>query len=95
MLVDKRLTGRDPRRQGSYNMVDNLVRLCARAWTPPLPIMWCGADGAAVEKRGLQGVGKTRQGLLGICFTGKGCAAQPLARMDFAVTRCTRKFLFR
>src|SRR5262249_31015403 len=35
VLVDKHLTGRDPRRQGSYDTVDDLVRLCARAGTPP------------------------------------------------------------
>src|SRR4030095_16889058 len=86
VLVDTRLTGRNPRRQGSDDMVDDLVRLCARARTPPLLILGCGADGAVVEKRGLQGVGKMRQGLVGIRFTGEGRAAQRLEGFDFAVT---------
>src|SRR5262245_5389041 len=86
MLVDTRLAVREPRRQGSYDMVDDLVRLCATARTPPLAILGCGADGAVVEKRGLQVVGKMRQGLVGIRFTGKGRAAQRLEGFDFAVT---------
>ena len=86
MLVDKRMTGRDSRRQGSYYRVDDLVRLCARARTPALPILGRGADGAVVEKRGLHVVGKMRQGLVGIRFTGEGRAAQRLEGFDFAVT---------
>jgi hypothetical protein len=85
MLVDKRLTGRAPRRQGSDDTVDELVRRCARAWTPALPILGCGADGAVMEKRSLPVVGKMRQGLLGICCPGKGGAAQLLERMDCAL----------
>ena len=38
VLVDKRLTGCAPRRQGSSDIVDDLVRLGAMAWTPPLPL---------------------------------------------------------
>src|SRR5262249_11364618 len=86
VLVDTRLTGREPRRQGSSDMVDDLVRLGARARTPPLLILGCGVDGAVVETRGLQGVGQMRQGLLGIRFTGTGRAAQRLEGFDFAVT---------
>ena len=86
MLVDTRLTVREPRRQGSGDMVDDLVGLGARAWAPPLPIVGRGADGAVMEKRGLQVVRKTREGLLGIRFTGKGRAAQRLEGFDFVGT---------
>src|SRR5262249_32957577 len=86
VLVDTRLTGRDPRRQGSSDMVDDLVRLCARARTPPLLILGCGVDGTVVEKRGLQVVCKMRQGLLGIRCTGEGRAVQRLEGFDFVVT---------
>src|SRR4030095_1997259 len=86
VLVDKGLTGRDPRSESSYDVVDDLVGLCLRAGSPPLPIAWRGADGALVEKRGLQVVDKMCQGLLGIRFTGKGGEAQLLERLDFAVT---------
>ena len=58
LLVDKRPAVRAPRRQGSCDMVDALVGLCSRAWAPPLPIAWRGADGTLMEKRGLQGVYK-------------------------------------
>ena len=67
-------------------MVDDLGGLGSRAWSPPLPIVWRGADGAVVEKRRLQAVRKTGQRLLGIRFTGKGRAAQRLEGFDFVVT---------
>ena len=86
MLVDTRLAVREPRRQGSGDMVDDLVGLGARAWAPPLPIVGRGADGTVMEKRGLHVVGKTRQGLVGIRFTGKGRAAQRLEGFDFVGT---------
>jgi hypothetical protein len=53
LLVDKRLAVREPRRQGSGDMVDDLVRLGSGAWAPPLPIMWREADGTLREKRGI------------------------------------------
>ena len=86
MLVNTRLVVREPRRQGSGDMVDDLVRLGARAWAPPLPIMGRGGDGTVREKRGLHVVGKTCQGLSGIRFTGKGRAAQRLEGFDFVGT---------
>jgi hypothetical protein len=86
VLVDTRLTGREPRRQGSYERVDARVRLGARAGTSPRLILGCGADGAGVAKRGLHGVGTRRQGRLGIRCTGAGRAAQRLEGVDFAVT---------
>src|SRR5713101_2444899 len=86
MLVDTRLAVREPRRQGSCNMVDDLVGLGSGAWSPPLPIVGRGADGTVREKRGLQVVGKTRQGLLGIRFTGKSRAAQRLEGFDVVGT---------
>ena len=58
LLVDTRLTVREPRRQGAGDMVDDLVGLGARAGAPPLPIMGRGADGTVREKRGLHVVGK-------------------------------------
>ena len=67
-------------------MVDDLGGLGPRAWSPPLPIVGRGADGAVVEKRGLQACLKTRERLLGIRFTGKGGAAQRLESSDFLVT---------
>ena len=67
-------------------MVDDLVRLCATAWTPPLPILGCGADGAVVEKRGLQACHKTGERLLGIRFTSKRSPAQRLEGFAFLVT---------
>ena len=82
MLVNTRLVVREPRRQGAGDMVDDLVRLGARAWAPPLPILGRGGDGTVSEKRGLHVVGKTRQGLSGIRFTGKGRAAQRLEGFD-------------
>jgi hypothetical protein len=85
VLVDTRLTGRDPRRQGSAAMGDALVRLCARAGTPPLPLLGCGAERAVVEQRGLHVVGQMRQGLVGLRCTGTGRAAQRLAGVDCAV----------
>jgi len=57
-------------------MVDKVVGLGARAWAPSLPIVGRGADGAVVEKRGLQAFGTTRERLLGIGFTGKRGPAQ-------------------
>jgi len=86
-LVDTRLTGRAPRRQGSANRGDALGRRGARAWTPPLPLRGGGAAGAVVETRGRPVVGTRRQGLVGLCGTGTGGAAQPLERLDCAVTR--------
>ena len=59
-------------------MVDDLVGLGSRAWAPPFPIVGRGVDSTGMEKRALQVVGKTRQGLVGIRFTGKGRAAQRL-----------------
>src|SRR5712691_3099338 len=67
-------------------MVDEVVGLCSSAWTPPLPIVWCGADGAVVETRGLQTGHKPCERLLGIGFTGKRGAAQPREGFDFLVT---------
>src|SRR5215510_12810887 len=66
LLVDACLPVREPRRQSSCDMVDHLSRLSLRAWSPPLPIAWRGADGAVVEKRGLQVLGKMLQSLVGI-----------------------------
>jgi hypothetical protein len=65
-------------------MGDDLVGLGARPWAPALPILRRRADGIVREKRGLQSVGKTRQGLVGIRFPGTGRAAQRLAGLDFA-----------
>src|SRR5215831_12412353 len=70
-------------------MVDQLSRLGLRAWPPPLPIAWRGADGAVVEKRGLQVVGKMLQSLVGIRFTGKARAAQRLEGFDVVLTLLT------
>src|SRR5215813_14692324 len=67
-------------------MVDELVGLCSRAWSPPLPIVGRGADGAIVEKRGLQACHKTCERLLGIRFTSKRGPAQRLEGLDFLVT---------
>ena len=78
VLVDPRLAVREPRRQGASDMGDDLGGLGAGPWSPPLPIVGRGADGTVREKRGLHVVGKTRQGLVGIRFTGKGGAAQRL-----------------
>ena len=86
VLVNTRLAVREPRRQGSSDMVDALVGLGARAWAPPLPIVGRGGDGTVREKRGLHVVGKTRQGLLGIRCTGEGGAAQRLEGFDFVGT---------
>jgi hypothetical protein len=86
VLVDPRLAVREPRRQGASDMVDDLGGLGAGPWAPPLPIGGRGADGTVRKKRGLQVVGKTRQGLVGIRFTGKGCAAQRLEGFDFVGT---------
>jgi DDE superfamily endonuclease len=76
----------EPRRQGPCNMVDDLVRLSSRAWPPALPIARRGADGAGMEKRGLQACGKTGECLLSIRFTGKGGAAQALESFHFLLT---------
>src|SRR5215471_1822741 len=67
-------------------MVDNLVRLGPRPWSPPLAIVRCGADGAVVEHRGLQACRKTGERLLGIRFTGICGPAQPLEGSAFLVT---------
>ena len=83
--VDPRLTGRAPRRQGCDARGDARVRPGARAGTPPLPLLGCGADGAVVETRGRPGVGTLRQGLLGLRCTGEGRAAQRLAGFACAV----------
>jgi hypothetical protein len=76
LRVATRLAVRAPRREGAGAMGDALVRLGSGAWSPPLPIRWRGADGTLREKRGLQGAGTTRQGLVGIRFPGTGRAAQ-------------------
>jgi len=86
LLVDTRLAVREPRRQGSGDMLDALGGLGARAWAPPLPILGRGADDTVREKRGLPVVGKTRQGLVSLRFTGKGRAAPRLEGLDCAVT---------
>src|SRR4051812_23951028 len=86
VLVHTRLVVREPRRQGSGDMVDDLVGLGTRTWAPPLPIMGRGVDRAVMEKRRLHVMGKTRQGLLGIRFTGKGRATQRLEGFDFVGT---------
>jgi hypothetical protein len=67
-------------------MGDTVVGLGARAWAPSLPIVGCGADGAVVEKRGLQAFGKTHERLLGIGFTGKRGPAQRPEGFPFLVT---------
>ena len=82
VLVNPCLVVRKPRRQGASDMVDDLGGLGAGSWAPPLPIVGRGADGTVREKRGLQGVGQTRQGSVGIRFTGKGGAAQRLEGFD-------------
>jgi hypothetical protein len=82
VLVKTRLAGREPRREGSGHMGADLVGLGARAWAPPLPLMGRGGDGPVSEQRGLQGVGKTRQGLSGVRFPGTGRAAQRLEGLD-------------
>ena len=89
LLVDARLTVREPRSQSSGEMVDHLVRLCRRARSPPLPLAWRGADGAVVEKRGLQGVGTMRQSLVGIRCTSTARAAQRLEGCDVVVALLT------
>jgi hypothetical protein len=67
-------------------MVDELVGLCSRAWSPPLPIVGRGADGAVVENRGLQAGFKTGERLLSIRCTGKCGPAQCLEGADLLVT---------
>ena len=67
-------------------MVDKMVGLGARARAPSLPIVRCGADGAVVEKCGLQAFGKTRERLLGIGFTGKRGPTQRPEGFAFLVT---------
>src|SRR5437867_6786880 len=70
-------------------MIDHLIRLCPRAWSPSLPIVGCGADGAVVEKRGLQACHKTCERLLSIGFTSQRGPAQRLEGSDFLVTLFT------
>jgi hypothetical protein len=86
VLVNARLTVREPRSQSPGDMVDHLSRLGLRAWAPPLSIVGRGADGAVVEKCGLQACHKTCERLLGICFTSKRGPAQRLKGFDFLVT---------
>ena len=66
-------------------MVDEVGGLGSRPRASPLPIIGRGVDGALVEKRGLQDVGQTRQGLVGIRCTGQGRAAQRLEGFAFVV----------
>jgi hypothetical protein len=87
VLVDTRLPGRAPRRQGSDALGDALVGLGARARTPPLRRLGGGTDGAVVAQRGGPGVGTRRQGLGGRRCTGTGRAAQRLEGCDGAVPR--------
>src|SRR5439155_4964629 len=56
------------------------------AWSPALAIVGRGADGAVVEKRGLQAGFKTGERLLGIRCTGKRGPAQRLEGADLLVT---------
>jgi hypothetical protein len=63
-----------------------LVGVCSRAWSPPLAIVWRGADGAGVEKGGLPACPKTGERLLGSRFTSKRSPVQRLERFDFLVT---------
>jgi hypothetical protein len=86
-LVNTCLVVREPRRQGASALGDDRVRLGARAWAPPLPIMRRGVDGTVREKRGVHVVGTTCQGLSGLCVTGTGPAAQRLAGLDCVGTR--------
>ena len=86
LLVDAGPPVCEPRRQGPCDMVDELGGLGARAWSPPLPIVWRGADGAGVEKGGLQACHKTGERLLGIRCTSKRGPAQRLESFDFLVT---------
>ena len=76
----------EPRRQGPYKRGDDLVGLGPRAWSPPLPRVGRGADGAGVEKRGLQACSKTGERLLGIRLTGKRGSTQRLDGAAFLVT---------
>jgi hypothetical protein len=76
LLVDERLPGRDARRQGSFDMVDDLDGWRVLAWAPPLGLAWERVDGALGHVSGLQVLGKTRQRLSGIRFTGKSCGEQ-------------------
>ena len=62
------------------------LRKTPRTWSPPLPIVGPGADGAIVEKCGLQACHKTCERLLGICFTSKRGLAQCLKGFDFLLT---------
>src|SRR6476619_8369399 len=67
-------------------MVDDLVGLGPRAWSPALAIAWWGGDGALVEEGGLQACGKTGKRLLGIRFTGTGAPTEALEGFDVVVT---------
>jgi hypothetical protein len=86
LLVDARLTVREPRSQSHCDMVDHLSRLGLRAWSPPLSIVGRGADGAVVEQCGLPACHTMWERLLGICFTRKRGPAQPFKGCDFLVT---------
>jgi hypothetical protein len=86
LLVAKRLAVREPRCPGSGERGDALVRRGSGAWSPPRPRRWRGTDGTLRETRGLPVAGQTRQGLLGIRFTGTGRAAQRPASFAFLVT---------
>src|SRR5262245_20513830 len=67
-------------------MGDDLVGRCPRAWSPALSRMARGADGAVVEKRGLQAGCTTGERLLGIRGPGKRGPAQRLEGADLLVT---------
>ena len=67
-------------------MVDEVVGLGPRAWSPALAIVGRGADGAVVEKRGLQAGCKTGERLLGVRFTSERGPAQRLEGADLLVT---------
>jgi len=67
-------------------MGDDPVRLGPRPWSPPLPIVWRGVEGAVVEQRGLQASHKPGERLLGTRCPGKRGPAQRFESSDFLVT---------
>jgi hypothetical protein len=71
LLGDAGLSVREPRRQSSCNMVDELVGLGSRAWSPPLPIVWRRAHSTVMEQCGLPAGRKTGERLLGLRCPGQ------------------------
>ena len=82
LLVDACPTVCEPSRQGPGDRVDELVGVGARAWAPPLSLVWRGADGAGMEHWGRHACHKTGAGLLGIRVTSQRGPAQRLDRFD-------------